>query len=278
MILLQRFGLQSEGEEAIKWRFHLSDKEEKYCVIDIHNNDDYLRKTKVLVCTQQLITVKRIKDFCAVILVHVAVFWFLASNWQAPNKVEQLMRLQKKMPQKIKAYMYQAPTKQPVVTLPKSVVQVLNKHIILPEIPIEVSVENKTNDEPVEIKAEKVSAGAKEKFDIKAITQSYLQRQQLNQQSSELQQYQYSTISEMTPQMKQEWLPARKTFAEVKNLHHQFDPNRIIREGHECFRVVKIIDPIAGDSENLGYKFKCGKTEQEKALAASLDKYSKKKR
>ena len=82
----------------------------------------------------------------------------------------------------------------------------------------------------------------------------------------------------MTPQMKQEWLPARKTVAEAKTLDHQFDPNRIIRKGSDCYRVVKVGTPINPHAENLGYKFKCGQTDQEKALAESLSKYSKKKR
>ncbi|RYV04205.1 hypothetical protein SOPP22_00210 [Shewanella sp. OPT22] len=222
------------------------------------------------------------KDISLVVLLHVALFWFLASSWQAPNKVEQLQLLQKPMLPKLKAFLYQMPStpqqqvpeeKSHPVTVVEPEIKSTSEAIIEASIVTELEIKNKQQS------AETLEQETPKDFNFKAATQSYLQRQQQQKFESLAfgnEQYRYGSLSEMTPQMKQEWLPARETFAEVENLDHQFDPNRIIREGHECFRIVKHYNPIAGDKENLGYKFKCGKTDQEKALAASLGKYLKK--
>ena len=223
-------------------------------------------------------------DGIVVVLLHVSLLVFLASNWQAPNKVEQLQQLQKELSPKLKAFLYQVPVQKKVEPfIPQIKPQTVKEPEVqtaaesVKEIQKVEPLETTNTDEP-QNKPEKVP---QKPFNFKAATQAYMQKQQ-QQKFGELkfgnEQYQYGSVSEMTPQMKQEWLPERKTAADKKTLDHRLDPNRIVREGHVCRRVVKIIDPIGGDKESLGYPFKCGKTDQEKALAASLEKYIKKKR
>ena len=243
-------------------------------------DDDYVEIVIPELFGKQIATVQShfvSQDVTLVILLHIALFWFLANNWQAPNKVEQLKQLQQQLPNKISAFLYYAPQKvnqQKTTSVEAQTEQYETK--VEPK-PKETKLKEKAADKP----QSDVNQAQQKPFNFKAATQSYLQRNQLKRLDdfqSENEQYRYGSTSEMTPQMKQEWLPAAEGFDKKLTLDHQLDPNRVYRFGATCYRVVKIIDPIAGDSENLGYKFKCGQTDQEKALAASLEKYTKKKR
>ncbi|MCL2914886.1 hypothetical protein L2725_14050 [Shewanella corallii] len=51
-----------------------------------------------------------------------------------------------------------------------------------------------------------------------------------------------------------------------QTLDHQFDPNRIVRIGDTCYRVVKLGDPINSHKENLGYPFFCGEDEVQQSI------------
>ena len=222
------------------------------------------------------------QDIALVVVFHVALLWFLASHWQAPNKAEQLRQLQQQMPNKISAFLYYAPPEARQAVAKTAVHQVVKSEPKVVQEPDEIILMDKVEKQAVKPKPQAlVNQTQPKSFNFRAATQSYLKRNQLQQLDDfqlESEQYRYASTSEMTPQMKQEWLPEAEGFDKKLTLDHQFDPNRVYRFGSTCYRVVKIIDPIAGDSENLGYKFKCGQTDQEKALAASLEKYTKKKR
>ena len=49
-------------------------------------------------------------------------------------------------------------------------------------------------------------------------------------------------------------------------LDHQFDPNRIVRIGDTCYRVVKLGDPINSHKENLGFPYFCGEDQVSKSI------------
>ncbi|MBM7071883.1 hypothetical protein JQC92_07485 [Shewanella sp. 202IG2-18] len=238
-------------------------------------------------CRREVISKQKkyAQDMSMIVILHLALFWFLASNWQAPDKIEQLKEMQQQVLPNLKAYLYISEKNVESAESVETVIEEPNpQEETEPEPEVKEYAQEKETSEPVvhqPILLETENQTVSQAFNIKAATQSYLQRQRQQQfdaiQSSDAQ-YRYGSSSEMTPQMKQEWLPARETFADKKVIDHRLDPNRIVRVGNECRRVVKIIDPISGDSESLGYPFKCGKSDQEKALAASLEKYSKKKR
>ncbi|RLV60833.1 hypothetical protein D5018_05035 [Parashewanella curva] len=110
---------------------------------------------------------------------------------------------------------------------------------------------------------------------IKSATRSYLQRKQVAELSLAAGHYaetqtQLGTLSEMTPSMESAWVPKAEKFEDKRLIHSVVDPNRIVNEGHECWRVIKIGNRLKPDAEILGYKFKCGLTDTEKALKAAM--------
>jgi len=69
------------------------------------------------------------------------------------------------------------------------------------------------------------------------------------------------SLSEMDREMIILALPEYDTWAEVKTLDTELDPNRIVKQGSTCYRVVQTPTPLNPYAENLGYPFRCdGKT------------------
>ena len=275
------------------WAAAQDNDETKWAVLDIEPDSD-TEPENIIITPFQLekplwlvsanIHASNVQDVTLIILLHMALLWFLTSNWQAADKAEQLRQLQQPLQNKVQAFLYRAsnPSVRPVAPSAEAAFTIKRNKDLLEE-PVADKPQSKPSDKPASV-AQKVAPEnpiSAKPFNYRAATKSYFQQAQqrpLQQLQSQSERYRYGSVSEMTPQMQQQWLPERETFAEKKTLDHQFDPNRVYRFGSTCMRVVKIIDPIAGDSENLGYKFKCGQTDQEKALAASLDKYTKKRK
>ncbi|QRK77793.1 hypothetical protein [Shewanella sp. LZH-2] len=85
-----------------------------------------------------------------------------------------------------------------------------------------------------------------------------------------------SNLSEMSPEMEVLIVPNADDFSGPTSLDLELDPNRIVRQGNTCYRVVKVGTPINPYAENLGFPFDCSgkKMNQEidDAIKAQLDK------
>ena len=125
------------------------------------------------------------QDISLIFILHVSLFWFLANNWQAPTKVEQLKRLQQEMTPKLKAFLYQMPAKQEKRAEAKNTLQ--TKELMFPSedkahetTPLETPLtpnagikkpKARETDQHKKVQAESKSVKL---FNIKAVTQSYL--------------------------------------------------------------------------------------------------------
>ncbi|QVK24529.1 hypothetical protein KHX94_08815 [Shewanella dokdonensis] len=110
---------------------------------------------------------------------------------------------------------------------------------------------------------------------IRDITARYLQQQQLatvNQLATEQARRQTSrnSFSIMTPEPESLVLPTIAMGERNGSLDAPLDPNRIVKQGDTCYRVVKTPTQLNPDAENLGFGFKCAKTDDEQLLEASL--------
>lgn len=85
-----------------------------------------------------------------------------------------------------------------------------------------------------------------------------------------------SNLSEMSPEMEMLIVPNADDFSGPTSLDLELDPNRIVRKGDTCYRVVKVGTQINPYAENLGFPFDCSgkKMNQEidDAIKAQLDK------
>lgn len=85
-----------------------------------------------------------------------------------------------------------------------------------------------------------------------------------------------SNLSEMSPEMEVLIVPNADDFSGPTSLDLELDPNRIVRKGDTCYRVVKVGTQINPYAENLGFPFDCSgkKMNQEidDAIKAQLDK------
>ena len=78
------------------------------------------------------------------------------------------------------------------------------------------------------------------------------------------------SLSEMDGEMEVLWVNDADDFSKVASLDLPLDPNRIVKDGDTCYRVVKVPTPLNPYAENLGFPFKCGQTEMEKALKEAV--------
>lgn len=83
---------------------------------------------------------------------------------------------------------------------------------------------------------------------------------------------QVKTLSEMDGEMIELQLPVEDEWLSAKTLDHKLDPNRIVRQGNTCYRVVKTPNPINPHAENLGYPFRCDGDSVAAALKRAIAK------
>ncbi|AAN55480.1 hypothetical protein HRJ35_13825 [Shewanella oneidensis MR-1] len=85
-----------------------------------------------------------------------------------------------------------------------------------------------------------------------------------------------SNLTEMSPDMEVLIVPNAEDFSGPTSLDLELDPNRIVRQGDTCYRIVKVGTPINPYAENLGFPFDCSgkKMNQEinDAIQAQLNK------
>ncbi|MCL1059244.1 hypothetical protein L2729_14830 [Shewanella gelidimarina] len=104
-----------------------------------------------------------------------------------------------------------------------------------------------------------------------AIAQSYLQRKNdaaldalIVDKANE-----YSgphSLSEMDGGMVELIFPEVDEYSKIPTTDHRLDPNRIVRRGDTCFRIVQVPTQINPYAENIGYPFNCGGDKVKKAI------------
>ncbi|MCH1923814.1 hypothetical protein L9G74_11310 [Shewanella sp. C32] len=112
------------------------------------------------------------------------------------------------------------------------------------------------------------------KVNIRDLTANYLQQQQSQAIGKLPADYATSVskqgFSDMTAKPKSLQLPQQTLSERDGSLDAALDPNRIVKVGSTCYRVVKTPTQLNPYAENLGFPFKCGQTDDEKLLEASL--------
>lgn len=66
-----------------------------------------------------------------------------------------------------------------------------------------------------------------------------------------------SNMSEMSPEMEVLFVPNADDFGGATSLDLPLDPNRIVRKGDTCYRVVQVGTQVNPYAENLGFPFDC---------------------
>ncbi len=84
---------------------------------------------------------------------------------------------------------------------------------------------------------------------------------------------QKKSMSEMDGKMRVLALPKENEYETAITLDSKLDPNRIVKIGDTCYRVVSVATPINPHGENLGFPFNCGGDKVKLAIKDSLDKH-----
>lgn len=81
-----------------------------------------------------------------------------------------------------------------------------------------------------------------------------------------------ASASEMDGDMMVLELHKEDAILNAKTLDNEMDPNRIVKEGNTCYRIVKTPTAINPHAENLGFPFSCGEDEVVAALKRAISK------
>lgn len=241
-----------------------------------------------------------------VTLGHLLLILLLQQAWQP-----QILHFPEQQWPKLKAYIYYEPNievvqgsvveqitnvvQQSAPLEPKSVDEPLNlgavkeAEITAVEVPLAEDKEQPEGIEDQEPQAVMIKAfdkGAlhqisKPSLNLSQSTQGYFQRQRAQALDDlvieESTRYtRKRSLSEMDGEMIILELPEHDIWAETRTFDSELDPNRIVKQGSICYRVVKTPNPINPHAENLGYPFRCdGKSlvsDLQKAIAARAEK------
>ncbi|MFT5235070.1 MAG: hypothetical protein ACI90A_000432 [Shewanella sp.] len=121
----------------------------------------------------------------------------------------------------------------------------------------------------------------KSSLNVSQSTQGYFQRQRAKALDDlvigeSIRYTRKRSLSEMDGEMIILSLPEYDSLAETRTFDSELDPNRIVKQGSTCYRVVKTPNPINPHAENLGYPFRCdGKSlvsDLQKSIAARAEK------
>ncbi|QYJ73669.1 hypothetical protein [Shewanella sp. FJAT-52076] len=102
---------------------------------------------------------------------------------------------------------------------------------------------------------------------LNALSQSYADEQTIHMNAAG------RGMSELLPEMEVLLVPDADDFYKPNTLDSDIDPNRIVKSGDTCYRVVKVPTPINPHAENLGFPFRCGEDRVKKALREGINKY-----
>lgn len=239
-----------------------------------------------------------------IFILHVVGFYLLNLSWHADIRVQQMQTVMKPMPQAKPMRTFVLSSDQLNAMMPKpSTTQIasitdkaLQKKKFIgakPKVKLPSPLQSKTMTKSAitkkliqkSLKRPNITINNSSTTIAKATTaqttQSYLQKLQAKQFNDMLQQQadsylqqklQLGTLSEITPNPTALDLVAPKPISEYRNLDSELDPNRIIKHGNTCYRIVDVSNALNPYAENLGYEFKCGQSDTEKALEAALSK------
>lgn len=228
-----------------------------------------------------------------VIAMHVLVIAVINQFW-----VKQDLHLSVPTPVKISSYLYVAPKKaqlEPiddeaiVKTTAVEKVLVEKTAVIIDEKPKpgksteslpanarQTTVSSNTeNNELSTIDTTAKTASKNNRYSAMAAAQSYLQRQNdaaldalIVDKANE-----YTgphSLSVMDGNMEELVFPEVDQYSKVPTNDHRLDPNRVVRQGDTCYRIVKTPTQINPYAENIGFPFNCGGDKVKKAIDAAI--------
>ncbi|EGT3627600.1 hypothetical protein FAP94_14585 [Morganella morganii] len=85
-----------------------------------------------------------------------------------------------------------------------------------------------------------------------------------------------SNMSEMSPEMEVLFVPNADDFGGTTSLDLPLDPNRIVRKGDTCYRVVQVGTQVNPYAENLGFPFDCSGKKINQAIDDAIQSRLKK--
>lgn len=186
-------------------------------------------------------------------------------------------------PRSIRSFLYHAPAAPKELSAPANTTAASENST--PATPIEPAPATSTTNTATELNQQHtvnptaprqvaVKVNAPAKVNIRAATANYLQ-QQRTQVIGRFDDG-YATAahpqrqSDMGTPSKSLQLPQQPLAERNGSLDSALDPNRIVKVGSTCYRVVKTPTQLNPNAENLGFPFKCGQTDDERLLDASL--------
>lgn len=192
-------------------------------------------------------------------------------------------------PVKIDSYLYQAPQRAPKLVTHSDLEagsKLANGSVFTESPTKEVQLKQVSNvtEQPVKEQPQKElasdtktqqplsrSAASKTRVSVRRFTQSYLEKQRTSQLdnlvlSSANQYTQKRSLSELDGEMEELIFPDVDKYSKVSVTGHNLDPNRIVRQGDTCYRIVKVPTQLNPYAENIGYPFNCGGDKVKKAL------------
>ncbi|MBO1273471.1 hypothetical protein J3L11_17685 [Shewanella sp. 4t3-1-2LB] len=248
---------------------------------------------QVIIDHQQKLNARQLWRYLfPVALFHIVIAAYLSYKTTPPTLTPTIIGT----PTPIHAFLYQTPAKNIAVSTPQATTNSTVKTLPTTqrldmrqtaEKPPQPHHDNSTAKTTISATAHKTpnasatanppETTAVKTSDIRNITVRYLQQQQLetlNQIATEhaRQQTAHKTLSVMTPDPASLVLPTLPMGERNGSLDSPLDPNRIVKQGDTCYRVVKTPTQLNPDAENLGFPFKCAPTDDEKLLDASLKK------
>ncbi|MCL1096990.1 hypothetical protein [Shewanella gelidii] len=219
----------------------------------------------------------QIAIFTVVTLAHALVLMLLQQLWQpqAKNRVEHPQKSAAKLQaflyipqpkhndkraQGLKATPKIKPQKQ-IQTKPTIQQRKLEQKPVTSEASLNVQLKKQVSTKEAE------EPQALPVRNTRRFTKSYLQKQRERAIASisNMASNQYTqnrSLSEMDGEVIFLDLPKRDQWQASRSFDSAVDPNRIIKQGNTCYRIVKNPTPINPNAENLGYPFRCdGKTD-----------------
>ncbi|MEZ9822759.1 hypothetical protein AB4238_19380 [Shewanella sp. 10N.286.45.A1] len=227
-----------------------------------------------------------------VIAMHVLIIAIINQFW-----VKHELHLPEPTPVKVSSYLYVAPKKaqlEPiddeaiVKTTPVEKVLVEKTAVIdekpkpdtstesLPANARQTTVTSNTEkNELSSIDTTAKTASKNNRYSAMAATQSYLQRQndaaldalivdKANAYTGP------HSLSIMDGDMEELVFPEVDKYSKTPTNDHRLDPNRVVRQGDTCYRIVKTPTQINPYAENIGFPFNCGGDKVKKAINAAI--------
>lgn len=227
-----------------------------------------------------------------VIAMHVFAIAIINQFW-----AKQDLHLPDLTPVKISSYLYVAPKKVQSEPIDEAIAKKTRVEKELDEKTAEID-EKLEQDTPAEslpavierqttlsdsveaIKESGIETSAKivsesNRYNAMAAAQSYLQRQNdaaldalIIDKANE-----YTgphSLSVMDGDMEELVFPEVDEYSKVATNDHRLDPNRVVRQGDTCYRIVKTPTQINPYAENIGFPFNCGGDKIKKAINAAI--------